>query len=92
MLGGNKKMEILVSEKEFLEKQIETAQRNIWNIEIEIRLLERAKLSVGQSKLVEIENAISGNKNLVDNWEKRQEVLKDRYKELTGEELKITTK
>lgn len=71
-----------MSEKEFLEKQIELCQNNIWNLKIEIRLLDRGKLSAGQSKLLTIEKAIGDQKNQIDYFEKRQEVLKDRCKEI----------
>ena len=83
-------MEFHISKKVFLEQQIETIQKNIWNLQVEIRLLERGKISAGQSKLLEIEKAIGELKRQIDYFEKKQEVFKDFYKELTGEEVKLS--
>lgn len=81
-----------IKKEEFYKEQIERAQKAVWNLKTEIRLLERGKLSAGQSKLADIQKAININKNQIDYWEKRIDVLKDQCRELTGEELKIKLK
>lgn len=76
------------TEKDFLEQQYEDCQRNICFLKIDNRLLERGKLSVGESRLIEVENGITANKNKIDFLEKRAEVVSDTYKEQFKTELK----
>lgn len=82
-------MEIVLSEKTYLEEELKTSQKNIWFLGIENRLLERGKLSAGQSKSLDIETAIIQNKNRIDYFEKRIEVIKDIYKEKFKEDIKL---
>lgn len=82
-------MDIIINEKEYLLSEIETSQKNIFFCQIENRLLERGKLSAGQSKSLDIETAIIQNKNRIDYFEKRIEVIKDIYKEKFKEDIKL---
>ena len=85
-------MKILISEKKYLESEIEVCQKNIFFLNIENRLLEREKFSVGNSKLLEIENAVKVNKNKLDYFEKRITIMKEVYFEKFKEDIKIITK
>ena len=84
--------DLFLSYKDYLEKQLEACQKNIWFLQIEVRLLEREKMSVGQTKLTDIENLLTRQKSQIDFWEKRSALLKDLYKENFKEDIKIKTK
>ena len=82
-------MEYFISEKAFCEQEIEKGQKQIWNLKAESRTLERMKLGVSTDVLLQMDARVKEIKTLVDFLEKKQEVLKDRFKEITHEEIKI---
>lgn len=69
-------------DKQILDKIKGNINENLWALKIEIRTLERAKLSANDSKLLEIEKRIMGSKNLSAFFENELIVIEDYLKEI----------